>query len=379
MAALDWRDARHFDRTRDLPCRWCGKPTPLRDDQRKPSHKVCAEQHTEQLSVAPPPAAAGDGTTLPDPPPDPVKGVPVANWHRALTAAQHAAGRGLFVFPLARTKRPAIASPHPVGSARNCRGECGQLGHGVHDAGNDPQWVRELFDAAPWATAYGVACGRAPHHLVGIDLDVKHGQDGPGNFRALAAEHGFDIPATATVATPSGGLHYWFTAPADAQILNSQGRLAEGIDVRGTSGYLVGPGSRTAAGVYAFAPGTDPNTVAPLPGPLLALLTAPRTPAAIPDPVGLSERIYHQDRYTESAINGESAKVRAKQKPGRNRQLFISAATLGRLVAAGTLDADLATDALLSAGLACGLPEADCRGTIRRGFERAATSVPRAA
>ncbi|MFF2662456.1 hypothetical protein ACFVUH_34475 [Kitasatospora sp. NPDC058032] len=44
--ALDWREAHHFDRTRTLPCRWCGRQTPLRDDQRRPSHKVCAEQHT---------------------------------------------------------------------------------------------------------------------------------------------------------------------------------------------------------------------------------------------------------------------------------------------------------------------------------------------
>ncbi|MGC0317528.1 hypothetical protein QBC98_006035 [Kitasatospora acidiphila] len=43
MPGLDWHDSAHFDRTRDLPCRWCGRPTPLRDDQRRPSHKVCAE------------------------------------------------------------------------------------------------------------------------------------------------------------------------------------------------------------------------------------------------------------------------------------------------------------------------------------------------
>ncbi|GAA5005694.1 hypothetical protein GCM10025734_45100 [Kitasatospora paranensis] len=42
---LDWRDARHYDRTGDRPCRWCGRPTPLRDQQRRPAHKVCAEQH----------------------------------------------------------------------------------------------------------------------------------------------------------------------------------------------------------------------------------------------------------------------------------------------------------------------------------------------
>ena len=43
VAALDWRDTRHYDRTRLLACRWCGRPTPLRDEQRRPSHKVCAE------------------------------------------------------------------------------------------------------------------------------------------------------------------------------------------------------------------------------------------------------------------------------------------------------------------------------------------------
>jgi hypothetical protein len=41
---LDWRDASHFDRTRALPCRYCGKTTHLRDDERLPSHKVCAEE-----------------------------------------------------------------------------------------------------------------------------------------------------------------------------------------------------------------------------------------------------------------------------------------------------------------------------------------------
>lgn len=40
---LDWRDAKHWDAARALPCRYCGKTTHLRDDDRRPSHKVCAE------------------------------------------------------------------------------------------------------------------------------------------------------------------------------------------------------------------------------------------------------------------------------------------------------------------------------------------------
>ncbi|AUY51917.1 hypothetical protein [Streptomyces sp. CB01881] len=62
MAAhLDWRDASHYDRTRTLPCRWCGRPTPLRDEQRRPAHKVCAEQHHEP-PAAPVPESSGTGT-----------------------------------------------------------------------------------------------------------------------------------------------------------------------------------------------------------------------------------------------------------------------------------------------------------------------------
>ncbi|MFB7621010.1 hypothetical protein [Kitasatospora sp. NPDC056181] len=50
---LDWRDARHYDHTRTLPCRWCGRPTPLRDEQRRPAHKVCAEQHAHAPVAGP--------------------------------------------------------------------------------------------------------------------------------------------------------------------------------------------------------------------------------------------------------------------------------------------------------------------------------------
>lgn len=40
---LDWRDSRHWSE-RQLPCRYCGFPTNLRDSRMKPAHKICAEQ-----------------------------------------------------------------------------------------------------------------------------------------------------------------------------------------------------------------------------------------------------------------------------------------------------------------------------------------------
>ncbi|WP_329411565.1 bifunctional DNA primase/polymerase [Streptomyces sp. NBC_00704] len=196
----------------------------------------------------------------------------------ALAHALSAAERGLAVIPLSRTKLPALRSPHrdataPAGTP--CHGECGRFGHGVHDASTDPARIRELFAAAPWATGYGIACGLPPHHLVGVDLDIKSDTDSAAALRALAQRHRFTIPPTIIVLTPSGGRHLWLTGPPEVVVPNSAGRLAPGIDIRGAGGYLVGPGSRTAHGAYTTAPGTAHLTPAPCPRPLLRLLLPP--------------------------------------------------------------------------------------------------------
>ncbi|MER6560793.1 bifunctional DNA primase/polymerase [Streptomyces sp. NPDC001027] len=221
----------------------------------------------------------------------------------ALAHALSAAERGLAVIPLSRTKLPALRSPHraehhterrdePPGdlgggpadgpAAPPCHGECGRPGHGVYDATTDPDRIRELFAAAPWATGYGIACGLPPHHLVGVDLDTKSGTDSTAALRELALRHLFTIPPTVVVLTPSGGRHLWLTGPPDVVVPNSAGRLAPGIDIRGAGGYLVGPGSRTAHGVYSADPGSVHLPPAPCPPSLLRLLVPPPSRAARP-------------------------------------------------------------------------------------------------
>lgn len=101
-------------------------------------------------------------------------------------------------------------------------------------------------------TGYGVNCGRAG--LVVIDCD-QHDEstDGVRNFHDLCDEHGFDPESTFTVSTPSGGRHYYFSRKGvdeDVRISNSRGRLPDGVDVRGSGGQVVGPGSRTSDGEY---------------------------------------------------------------------------------------------------------------------------------
>ncbi|MFF2659295.1 bifunctional DNA primase/polymerase [Kitasatospora sp. NPDC058032] len=298
----------------------------------------------------------------------------MTDWDRALAAAHHAAERGFAVFPTSRSKKPAVPSPHPEGSRerKECRAACGRPGHGVHDATRDHDRIDVLFARAPWATGYGIACGTAPHHLIGLDLDRKNGLDGVADLARLAAEHGFTVPPTATVATPSGGLHLWLSAPAGASFPNSVGVLAPGIDVRGPAGYLVGPASLGDKGRYGFAPGADPGVIAACPPQLLALLTPPPTApvAAVVDVVAVRERIGQQDAYVRAALAGEDAKVRAQTQPGRAKRLFASAASLARLIHAGALPEPLATDVLLDAGMATGLGEAECRRAITNGLAR---------
>lgn len=41
---LDWTDGSvHWSRE-ERPCRYCGRPTRLRDSKRSPAHKTCAEE-----------------------------------------------------------------------------------------------------------------------------------------------------------------------------------------------------------------------------------------------------------------------------------------------------------------------------------------------
>lgn len=178
----------------------------------------------------------------------------------ALAHALSAAERGLAVIPLARTKLPALRSPHrdaPASEPFACRGECGRFGHGVHDASTDPDRVRALFAAAPWATGYGIACGLPPHHLIGVDLDTKSAAaqtDSATALRELALRHLFTIPPTVVVLTPSGGRHLWLTGPPDHVVPNSAGRLAPGIDIRAPAATSSAP---------APAPATAPTRSPP--------------------------------------------------------------------------------------------------------------------
>ncbi|WP_331453029.1 bifunctional DNA primase/polymerase [Streptomyces sp. SS162] len=276
-----------------------------------------------------------------------------AAWRQALADATEATRRGLHVFPIGRTKMPTIRSPHredPPGTPK-CRGECGRPGHGVHDATRNKQRLAELFAAAPHATGYGIACGRGEQPLLGVDLDRKNGVDGVQSLRALAEQHGFTIPTTVVVSTPSGGLHLWFTGPADATVPNSAGKLGPGIDVRGYGGYLVGPGSWTPKGVYRLA---HIAPVAQVPPALLETMT----PTAAPRPVPAPRRM--PTRQRSAVLTGLIKFVLQAPDGELNNRLYWAACRAFET----NVDLDAVTRALVDAAVSMGHPERAAQRTV---------------
>lgn len=45
---LDWTGSGHWDHRGPRPCRYCEGPTQLRDSDKKPAHKTCAEAALDQ-------------------------------------------------------------------------------------------------------------------------------------------------------------------------------------------------------------------------------------------------------------------------------------------------------------------------------------------
>jgi hypothetical protein len=279
----------------------------------------------------------------------------VSSWQNALGNALRAAALGYPVFPLSRNKVPAIPSPHDRG--HTCPGftTCGAPGHGVGDATSDAANVRWLFDHAPHAAGYGIACG-GRLRLIGLDLDRKNGVDGVATLNRLAAEHGFTVPRdTWTTCTPSGGFHIGLTAPEGVDVPNSVGRLGSGVDVRGTRGYLVGPGSAGRNGEYAFHPELGYMPPQPVPEGLLRLMLPP------PPPPRRQPTLLHT---RSAALDGLVRVVVGAQEGQRNSRLYWAATKAWAHVDDGHLSALDVETALVDAATSRGLGEAEARRTI---------------
>jgi P4 family phage/plasmid primase-like protien len=106
---------------------------------------------------------------------------------------------------------------------------------------------------------YGIRTG-ADFGLFVVETDQKEGVDGEQNLHRLGL-----LPETYMVRTPSGSLHHYFRWPHGIEYLKSSaGVLAPGVDVRGSGGMVVGPGSpHRNGGVYEALGSPDAIAEAP--------------------------------------------------------------------------------------------------------------------
>lgn len=95
------------------------------------------------------------------------------------------------------------------------------------------KWKEQDFPDCNW----GIVTGNG---LVVVDVDKKNGKDGLASLSAVIGYNEQDLD-TYTVGTPSGGQHLYFLE-TEEEIHNKQGVLP-GIDIRGTGGLVVAPGS----------------------------------------------------------------------------------------------------------------------------------------
>ncbi|WP_280491057.1 bifunctional DNA primase/polymerase [Nocardia asiatica] len=147
-----------------------------------------------------------------------------------VAALQYVSG-GLPVFPVSRTtKRPAILSPHPESERGLCRGECGQDGHGFHDATTDLAKIIEW-----WSGRYrGYNIGaRPPRGSMVLDID---------DLLLLQRMQVRGLPKTLTTISgrSDGGVHLWFRRPSG----KLSARTLPGADLRlFENGFVVAPPS----------------------------------------------------------------------------------------------------------------------------------------
>jgi hypothetical protein len=266
--------------------------------------------------------------------------------------------------------------------------------------------------AANPAFGVGVSCG--PAGLVVIDVDA-HNVPSPARDRVLpgvaihdgvdltglangfhtlallAALRGAPDPAadesTLRVRTPSGGIHLWYRAPVGVNFLCSSGSstgraLAWQVDVRAVGGYIVAPGTVTAAGTYTpVGPTRQP---APLPQWLAEELvrtghtqtTAPGRPAARTVPPRARHAVIaagggrsSAERLLRAVLTEVTACGTAPEGAAFSDKLNRAAFTAGGLVVGGYL-VEVEAERLLTEAATAARPgqERRCAQIIRSGL-----------
>ncbi|MBZ9659800.1 bifunctional DNA primase/polymerase [Mesorhizobium sp. ESP-6-4] len=251
---------------------------------------------------------------------------------------------------------------------------------GFKGATKNERVIRILWERNPGAMV-GIPTGEQLGAWV-LDVDVHKDDDGNviNGYETLAAleqKHG-PLPVTATARTAGGGEHRYFKYAAGVR---NRGKLGAGLDVRGSGGYVIAPGSKTGDGkeyVWLDHDGDGLPPLAEAPDWILSLVLPPvQTHAASAYEYAAGDN----DVYVERAVEAELNELATALQGSRGEQVNKSAFNLGTLVGAGALSRHEAEAGLFDAAYANGVVakdgEKEIRAKIRRGLD-AGIKKPRA-
>lgn len=279
-------------------------------------------------------------------------------------AALEYAARGVPVLPL-RGKLPLIPGAHGPGDPlyQQCRGGCGQQGHGVHDATTNPDQLLAWWDRWPRANI-GLRTG------VGFDVIDVDGAQGRHTLQRFVADHGDGVPIGGPrVRTGSGGWHLYVQPTG----LPDRIGVLDSVDYRAADRYVVAPPSHhpTTRRRYQWVPGRGLDTpLGQLPPALRERLT-PRPPHRQGESVATVRPAEPDHPYGRTVLEAETARIAGARGPGqgrggeRNQVLWEAARNLYNLVAGGVLEETQVAGELERAAGACGLLRDEPRQTMR--------------
>lgn len=274
-------------------------------------------------------------------------------------AQAYARKKGWAVFPLReRDKVPATAN-------------------GCKDASADPVAIEEMWGDREYNV--GLATGGASGVWVfDVDGDPPKGGGltGPEALAILEERHG-PLPPTLTVRTGNGA-HYYFEMPPHREVRNRARVTIDGqrasLDTRGDGGYVVLPPSIHPSG-RKYEWGRDFTGIAQAPEWLLEVLYPPKPEPAPRLPPTTAATL--EDVATGAEVLQLAAQRIITCTGSRHDAIYRESAVIGELVGGGCIDREVATVALVAAGMEAGKPEVEVRRTVRDGLARGERSPRR--
>lgn len=276
------------------------------------------------------------------------------------------------VFPCREADEETGRIDPETGEVEILKAKTPRVSNGFKGATTNERIVRILFGERHPTSMVGIPTGEQLGAWV-LDVDVH--KDDDGNvingyvaLEALEAKHG-PLPETATAKTAGGGEHRYFRYVPGVR---NRGKLGDGLDVRGSGGYVIAPGSVTAEGKeYIWLDHEDPGLppIADAPSWLLELVLPPEEArdAANTD---YTYQPGDNSAYVERAVSAELSLLATTSQGGRGEQVNKSAFSLGTLVGAGALSRSEAEAGLFDAAYANGVVAKDGEKEIRRKIKR---------